>query len=233
MSDRPNCAACALDGRYTEAVALAPMRNEGPTAETIPFNWILLCEAHTDGWEDAPDDYPEYVWLESESYDREDDPEEVKREAERTPCPRCGKLPDVQQHCEGLGVSHRCRKDRLHLGPAKGELIFSGYAPDWIERVKQIKKKAEETCCPQCEKPPRVDADGRLSCTPGVCSNATGSYSHGGWLDYYEDNRDWWDKHPVEAEIRKRGNAHHQGIKDGIAEINRKLDALPDGNGDK
>jgi len=71
---------------------------------------------------------------------REDDSEEVKQEAERTPCPKCGKLPEVQQHCEGLGVTHRCGgKNRLHLSAAKDEVVFQGYAPDWIKCVKQLK----------------------------------------------------------------------------------------------
>lgn len=223
--DKPHCIECLKQYPQVreDAVAVVPVsRPRGGR------HWILMCEDHLEEWNNTSGELPEPVWLESESYDREDDSEEVKREAERTPCPKCGKLPEVQQHVDGLGVSHRCSgKDRLHLCPAEGEVVFSGYAPDWIEEVKQIKKKAEETCCPQCEKPPRIDVDGRLGCQPSVCSNATGSYSHGGWLNYCENSRDWWAEHPVEAEIRRRGNEHDQEMRDTLAEINSKLDKIP------
>jgi len=81
-----------------------------------------------------------------ESVCREDDSEEVKQEAERTPCPKCGKLPEVQQHSEGLGVSHICNGTMHICTPGNmyictpGEVNFRGYAPDWIAYVKQNKQ---------------------------------------------------------------------------------------------
>lgn len=129
--------------------------------------------------------------VDGESFgDREDDSEEIKREAETTPCPNCGKIPDVQQHCEGLGVRHRCSTDLIAIMMDPGEVDFRGYAPDWISFCADFKVKAESAVCPQCKSRPTVDPTGRLGCKPGVCSNATGSFSHGGWLTYCEKHRD-------------------------------------------
>lgn len=140
MLDRPLCQMCYDDGaKDVEAVALVPTENT--TGRGPKYQWELVCDGCVECWEhnNDTDNLPEPVYLEAEEYDREDDPEEVKVQAENTPCPKCGKLPQVQQHHEGLGVYHKCKEYSILFEP--GDVNFTGYAPEWIQFCKGYKGK--------------------------------------------------------------------------------------------